>query len=187
MSFQELIEKRRQLLSGESWASEITVLTDEANDFKLFLGAGRDAQNLEQLQRARITHILNVADDVPNFFEHSDQITLAYENLNVGDFGTDAGISRVFEKAARFVQEEVVASKGRVLVHCANGSNRSATIVIALVMMLKDLPLSNAWMSVCKERKVLPLKDNRKELLAYENAQRGQTTMRETAGTLIPM
>ena len=79
--------------SGEIWASEITP--------QLYLGAGRDASNLDQLANHRITHVLNVADDVENFHEHEESLT--YCNLAVTDFGGDEGISRVFSRAIEFV------------------------------------------------------------------------------------
>lgn len=42
-------------------------------------------------------HILNVADDVPNFFENSREFH--YLKLSVQDCGQDEGISRVFQAA----------------------------------------------------------------------------------------
>ena len=67
----------------------------------IYLGRGAAAQDLSWLQNNKIGYILNVADDVPNFFP--DQFV--YCNLQVGDFGADKGISRVFEQATTFVRE----------------------------------------------------------------------------------
>ena len=44
-----------------------------------------------------LAHVLNVSDDVPNYFETDN--CLKYLKLNVKDFGEDAGICRVFEAA----------------------------------------------------------------------------------------
>ena len=84
-SFEEAMSRRRAMSSGAIWASEVWD--------GVFLGAGRDAENLAQLRAHGITHVLNCADDVPNF--HEGEPGLVYENLGVGDFGTDAGIARV--------------------------------------------------------------------------------------------
>ena len=152
--------------------------------FGLFLGAGRAAADAALLQRFGITHILNVADDVPRAAatEH-----LGYCCLGVGDFGADAGISRVFDAAFAFVQPVLEQASGCVLVHCANGSNRSPSVAIALLMLLFDWPLATAWEHVACRRTIQPLADNRRELLAFER-RRGAASMAEGAGgTLVAL
>ena len=153
---------------------------------ELWLGAGRDAENLEQLRAHGITHVLNVADDVPSF--HEGEAGLTYLCLGVADFGGDSGISRTFSSALEFVQR-AWATGGHVLVHCANGSNRSATVAIALVMQLRGVTLARAWSAVHSRRtQVAPLADNRRELLEFEQRLRGAVTMREgRGGKLVPI
>jgi protein-tyrosine phosphatase len=133
---------------------------------QLWLGSGSAASSLDILQSLEITKILNVADDVPNYFEsHTD--CFEYFNLNVADFGSDKGISRVFESAFTKLLEWQSSSE-KVFVHCAAGVNRSATVVIAWLMYSRRLSLFKAWEFVSERRKVCPLKDNRRELLMYE-------------------
>lgn len=159
--------------SGEIWADEIL-------PGKLWIGAGRDAQNLTKLKENNITHILNVADDVPNYYKNSSEIKLEYLCLKVVDFGGDTGISRVFKDAATFVahahspqtptndttkekvEEESKERQGRVLIHCANGSNRSATILLAVLMQNNNMSLAEAWELSRSKRRIQPLQDNRK-------------------------
>ena len=112
--------------SGSIWATDL-------HGGRLWLGAGRDARNLEQLRAHGITHILNCADDVPNY--HDREPGLAYLRLEIVDFGGDKGSARVFPAAAEFARGALAeGGQGRVLVHCANGSNRSATVCAALFM-----------------------------------------------------
>ena len=57
---QAILARRRAMESGERWASAISF----ANQIQFWLGAGRDAENLCELRKHGITHILNVADGV---------------------------------------------------------------------------------------------------------------------------
>lgn len=146
--------------SRSTWASEII-------SGILWLGSGRDAQNYEKLIENDIKYVLNVSDDVPNFFENL-QDGIKYEKLNVGDFGTDEGISRVFPIAFLFLNR-ALENEGRVLIHCACGANRSPTIVLAWLMHSKRMTLSEAWCIVKAKRKgIFPLQDNRRQLWIFE-------------------
>jgi atypical dual specificity phosphatase len=148
-----------RILAGRvnAWASEII-------PNQLWLGSGTDASKLEELEKRNIKHVLNVADDVPNFHGHK----IKYLNLNVVDFGQDSGISRTFENAFKFLQE-AQDNKEPVLVHCAAGANRSATIVIAWLMKSNHWTLLQSWLHVKSARHgVVPLKDNRLQLLEFE-------------------
>ena len=139
------------------WASEILPK-------QLYLGGGSDAANLKALHEHTVQHILNVADDVPNY--HGPPIT--YLNLHVADFGRDAGISRVFERAFAFLSE-LEKKNLPVLVHCAAGANRSVTIVIAWLMYSRRWSLLDSFKYVkSKRRAICPMKDNRLQLLKFE-------------------
>jgi protein-tyrosine phosphatase len=147
----------------------------------VYLGRGEAAKDIEWLKTHEINSILNVADDVPNFYPKK----FNYCNLKVSDFGTDKGISRVFEKAVEFVLE--CSNNGDfILIHCANGSNRSATVVVALIMRLCSFDLRNAWTELLKYRfNVFPLKDNQRELMKFENNLRSTSSMQEADFAII--
>ena len=132
----------------------------------VWLGRGAAAQDHGLLTELGVTHVLNVADDVPNF--HAGDPALTYCALEVGDFGADAGISRVFAKAHAFAQAALDGGNC-LLVHCANGSNRSATVVLALLMQMTGRSLRDSWLALLADRpNVFPLKDNQRELIAFE-------------------
>jgi len=318
-SLEAALQKRRDMESGIIWASEIpfeSLQKGPGRGVRLFLGSGKNAQNLEQLLLHNVTHILNVADDVPNYHEsymdpavkreadakllleaeeknkiitveknsttqqnanansHRQpkvkpqklQRYFKYRRCDVKDFGGDAGISRVFDKSVEFIRSfcdavdgsatvkaaateaavssGVVESKGEettsatesikechqntssettetavnvlssgliqndpgnnsntnsiattkmnnidsknaenittttsnptaaspsILVHCANGSNRSVSVVIAAMMILDEMSLRSAWEVVKAHRpSAMPFQDNRKELIKFE-------------------
>jgi len=126
------------------------------------------------MQSKKITHVLNVADDVENY--HHDKFV--YLNLNVSDFGKDRGISRVFDDALAFTQEVQQDPKGRLFIHCLAGQNRSVTVTIAILMKLRNLSLKDAYLYVRERRpRACPFKDNREELIKYEFSIYGKNTM----------
>jgi hypothetical protein len=51
-----------------------------------------------------LAHILNVADDVPNYHEKIGKFV--YLQLHVQDMGYDKGISRVFDGAFEYVNRK---------------------------------------------------------------------------------
>lgn len=144
---------------------------------RLYLGNGKDAQNKEKLDEFGFTHIINVADDVENYYPND----FTYLNLNVGDFGTDAGITRVFPQAMEFLEKHWKNNEDSVtLIHCAAGMNRSATLYIATVMFFEKLSLKDALGLVLSKRSVRPIADNRRELLKYEvELYGGENTVNE--------
>lgn len=145
--------------NDDQWASEII-------PGFLWLGGAEDANNLEQLHEHGITDILNVSDDILNYFEGLNEFV--YLKLNVKDHGEDEGISRVFADAISFIRE-VLEKDGKVLVHCRHGQNRSATIVMAFLMDVMEMKLKEAVMVIRNVRpSVCPFRDNRAELVKYE-------------------
>ena len=171
----DLAAGRSNGASSEIWATRIPFsfsITNSAygspsKQVKLFLGSGRDASNAEKLRENGVTHILNVADNVENF--HPGHFV--YCNLNVRDFGADAGISRVFDQAADFIRKAAFNSEPEpgILVHCYNGSNRSSTVVIACLMILQGLDLKTAFDTVKKAHpKTYPFEDNQRQLVDFE-------------------
>ena len=167
MSLADALARRRAMETGELWASDIL-------GGWLWLGSGQNASLLGQLQSRGITHVLNCADDVPNFHEGDPAASfLTYRCLGIADFGGDAGIRRTFPAAAAFVRAARASrgGTGRVLVHCANGSNRSATVAMALLMDTQGMTLAQAWALVKARRPAAsPLADNRAQLLQHELA-----------------
>lgn len=141
----------------------------------MFLGSGRNAEDMSKLGAHGVTHVLNVADDVPNFHEAVGGLT--YRRLEVGDFGQDAGISRVFADAADFLR--LCREDGGVaLVHCANGSNRSATVAIAVLMQLEGMTLREAFdLTRERHRATAPLRKESAELVKFEIETLGVATM----------
>uniref|UniRef100_A0A6B2LJ32 protein-tyrosine-phosphatase n=1 Tax=Arcella intermedia TaxID=1963864 RepID=A0A6B2LJ32_9EUKA len=155
--------------------------TSEIVEGLIWLGNVKDAKNIVKLKQLGITHILNCADDVSNYFEGE----FVYCNLQVKDFARDSGISRVFPRALQFVQE-VRDSKGRMLVHCMAGQNRSVTISIIILMHLHQWTLRQSYDYLLAKREgICPFDDNKRELIQYELRSYGSNSMNEKDFILV--
>nr|XP_060628160.1 protein phosphatase Slingshot homolog 3 isoform X2 [Anolis sagrei ordinatus] len=112
----------------------------------LYLGSEWNASNLEELQRNRVNHILNVTREIDNFFP--EQFT--YMNVRIYDEEASQLLPHwkdtySFISAAR-------AQGFRVLVHCKMGVSRSGSTVIAYAMKEYGWSLEKA-LSYVRERR----------------------------------
>jgi dual specificity phosphatase 12 len=94
----------------------------------LFLGDHVAASNKFILQRAGVTHILQVASGMYPKFPGK----YIYKTVNIDDIPS-ANLKQHFAACHRFI-EAALAAGGVVLVHCWAGVSRSATIVISFLM-----------------------------------------------------
>ncbi|XP_040465349.1 protein phosphatase Slingshot homolog 3 isoform X1 [Falco naumanni] len=104
----------------------------------LYLGSEWNAANLEELQQNQVTHILNVAREIDNFFP----ALFTYMNVRVYDEET-AQLLPHWNDTFLFLSR-VRAGGGRVLVHCRMGLSRSAATVLAYAMKEFGWPLERA-------------------------------------------
>ena len=138
----------------------------------LWLGRGQFPLEADLMSQAQITHVLTVANDTPEvkaaMTEMAQSGKIGYLCLDIGDFGTDEGISRVFGKAFAFL-DAAIDEGGVAFVHCANGSNRSPTLVIGyLKHRFPSLRLDQAAQTVLLKRPhIMPLKDNLAQLAEW--------------------
>src|SRR5271154_6744959 len=95
----------------------------------LYLGNLKDASNEKLLQQYGITHILGLVNGQPRF---DNIIYLVYNNV---DDHPNQNILQYFGQSISFI-DKAINKGGKVLVHCFAGVSRSATIVIAYLMML---------------------------------------------------
>ena len=117
----------------------------------LYLGDLTDARNESKIRAMGITHIINVTTEIPNFIESLPKIN--YFNINVNDTPRD-NISAKFMESINFI-ENVRKLNGKVLVHCAMGISRSATIVLAYIMYTQRINLDTAYQLVKSHRHII--------------------------------
>ncbi|KAF5732247.1 hypothetical protein HS088_TW18G00938 [Tripterygium wilfordii] len=128
----------------------ITLISDAANTEKpccitssLFIGGNLAARSVYTLQHLGITHILCLCSNEIGQSDSQFPHLFEYKNFSICD-SEDANISSIFEEASDFI-DHVEQIDGRVLVHCFEGKSRSATVVLAYLMLRKNFTLLEAW------------------------------------------
>ena len=103
------------------------------------MAASQDvAADMALLQNLKVTHILNVASRVENFFP--DDFT--YKHFDILDI-TETNITDYFVESFKFIDEG--RKQGCVLVHCNAGISRSASIVIGYLMSRENMEFQQAY------------------------------------------
>jgi protein-tyrosine phosphatase len=114
----------------------------------LYMGSIKDAFDLKLLREHNITHILNISKEVPNFFPDAFE----YKWIQISD-KLDVPISKFFEESNLFILRGL--EKGSVLVHCACGISRSATIILAFLVRHRDFEPVEALKFLRKKRSIV--------------------------------
>ncbi|XP_054426529.1 protein phosphatase Slingshot homolog 3 isoform X2 [Pteronotus mesoamericanus] len=115
----------------------------------LYLGSEWNAANLEELQRNRVSHILNMAREIDNFYPER----FTYHNVRLWD-EESAQLLPHWKETHSFV-EAARAQGTRVLVHCKMGVSRSAATVVAYAMKQYGWSLEQALRHVQELRPVV--------------------------------
>lgn len=115
-------------------------LMSKITDF-LYLSSLTAAQDVELLNKNRITHVINccLESQTPNYGISNLNCLL----LKLRDTGLE-NIDSLFLEAIAFIHEARMQGKS-VLVHCYQGVSRSASLVIAYIMWANDLSYEEAY------------------------------------------
>eukprot|EP00064_Thunnus_orientalis_P020761 superscaffoldBa00005895_g20909 len=113
------------------------------------------ASDRRELAKLGITHILNCAQSKwRGGAEYYAGMSITYHGIEAHDSPTfDMSVN--FYPAAEFIHK-ALTSGGKVLVHCTVGVSRSATLVLAYLMIRQNLTLVEAIKTVKDHRGVIP-------------------------------
>lgn len=136
----------------------------------LFLGNFIHATNISDLKKLKINYILNVAKECYNYKLPKDLKETHWMIKDEEDFD----IIDYFEEANEFI-DKCKLMGGTCLVHCKMGVSRSATIVIAYLIKIKNLSVDEAFDFVKKKRiSINPNPGFMKQLYEYEKIIRNK-------------
>ena len=149
----------------DAWTTDPAVqLTDY-----LFLGSAVASECREKLKECGVTAVLNVANDIECHFPDDFE----YLHLQVEDGGLDDAIIPAFDKAIDFAKQ-TKAKRGKVLVHCFMGINRSAVCACAILVKLEGMSLAEAYEHVTQCRpQVSPFQGNKEKIAMWEHRVTG--------------
>ncbi|CAL5444365.1 unnamed protein product [Camellia sinensis] len=161
----------------------IALVSDAANTEKpssiscsLFIGGALAARSVYTLQHLGITHILCLCSNEIGQSDSQYPDLFEYKNFAICD-EEDANISSIFEEAHDFI-DHIEQTGRKVLVHCFEGRSRSATVILAYLMLRKNLTLLEAWNRLKKvHRRVHPNDGFAKILLELDKKQHGKVSM----------
>ncbi|XP_027453062.2 dual specificity phosphatase DUPD1 [Zalophus californianus] len=133
---------------------------------QLYIGDEATALDRYGLQKAGFTHVLNAAhghwnvDTGPDYYR---DMAIEYHGVEADDLPT-FDLSVFFYPAAAFIDAALSQDHSKILVHCVMGRSRSATLVLAYLMIHKNMTVVDAIRQVAKNRCVLPNRGFLKQL-----------------------
>ncbi|XP_031277233.1 dual specificity protein phosphatase PHS1 isoform X1 [Pistacia vera] len=161
----------------------ITFISEAANTEKpssvtgrLFIGGALAARSVYTLKHLGITHILCLCSNEIGQSDSQYPDLFEYKNFSISDH-EDTNITSIFEEASDFI-DHVEQIGGRVLVHCFEGRSRSATLVMAYLMLRKNFTLLEAWNNLKRaHRRAQPNDGFARILLDLDKELHGKVSM----------
>ncbi|XP_050998836.1 dual specificity protein phosphatase 13 [Acomys russatus] len=143
----------------------------------LFLGDAYAARDKSRLIQLGITHVVNVAagkfqvDTGAKFYRGTP---LEYYGIEADD-NPFFDLSVHFLPVARYIKDALNTPRSRVLVHCAMGVSRSATVVLAFLMIFENMTLVDAIQTVQAHRDICPNSGFLRQLQVLDNRLRRES------------
>ena len=140
----------------------------------LYLGSEWNAANKEELLENNIGFILNVTQEIDNFFPEDFE----YKTIRLHDISS-SNLSPFFNETYEFI-EKAKNNQKSCLVHCKMGISRSAATVIAYLMKIKEYDIGKATQVVREKRPIIaPNEGFQRQLFEYDGILRGSRCVRK--------
>lgn len=125
----------------------------------IFIGDECSARDRTSLRQYKITHIVNAASGrgfgmVNTSASYYADLNIKYLGIELSDLSV-SDASRYFYSTADFI-DEALQKQGKVLVHCLMGISRSSTLVLAFLMLKRNMSAVEAVTTVRQHRNIHP-------------------------------
>ena len=142
-------------VNKHAWFSQITP--------QLWLGGAPDfPRDYQFLLEHEITAVLNVRAEREDDVGFYDQHNIEYISFKVPDAMTPD--PDTIHQGAIWIRDQIAAGRS-VLVHCAKGRGRSATLVVAYLMLEEDLDLEESVDRLEASRKLTKIEGRHRQAL----------------------
>ncbi|XP_069835369.1 dual specificity protein phosphatase 13A-like [Dendropsophus ebraccatus] len=123
----------------------------------LYLGDVVIASDKKKLKKMGITHILNAAhaswECTGDGIDYGPDVQ--YYGITAEDC-PEFNMSIYFRRGAQFIHQALNTPNRKILVHCVLGKSRSATLVLAYLMIYQGFSLADAIRHVSERRCIAP-------------------------------
>ena len=126
----------------KNFLSEPTHIIDN-----IYLGNAINACNKDLLESYNIKTIINVTQEIPNYYQETD---INYMQIPIRD-NQDATLLPYFDNFYNFIKNK----NDNILIHCYMGVSRSTTIVLYYLMKKHNFNLDDAIMFVRSKRPII--------------------------------
>lgn len=120
------------------------------NNVKIYLGNSYNAANFNTLNNLNIECIINVSNEIQNYFPNNFE----YFNIYIPD-NNNCSIYHSFDNVLNFFHSQVNNNKKVFFIHCYYGASRSAIIVLLLLIKYYNLSFDNAKLLLEEKRKIV--------------------------------
>uniref|UniRef100_A0A8W8NAR0 protein-serine/threonine phosphatase n=1 Tax=Magallana gigas TaxID=29159 RepID=A0A8W8NAR0_MAGGI len=126
---------------------------------RIYVGEESIGKSRVGLRDLGITHVVNTAMGKGQFYVNTNHVM--FQKVGIKFYGFEAmdmlnfQLTPFFEKSADFI-EHALKEEGKVMVHCKVGASRSATIVIAFLMIKRHMTVQEAVRMVRSKREIAP-------------------------------
>ncbi|ONK78697.1 uncharacterized protein A4U43_C02F21490 [Asparagus officinalis] len=142
----------------------------------LYIGGALAARSMYTLQHLGITHVLCLCSTEIGQSESQYPDLFEYRNFSIDD-NENEDISSLFDEASDCI-DYVEYLGGKILVHCFEGKSRSATVILAYLMLRKKKTLLEAWTMLKKvHRRAQPNDGFAKVLTILDKSLHGKISM----------
>ncbi|XP_068111483.1 dual specificity phosphatase 29-like [Hyperolius riggenbachi] len=153
----------------------------------LYIGDEKTALDRYGLEKTGFTHVLNAAHgrwNVDTGAEYYRDMPIEYYGVEAEDL-PGFNLSKFFHPAAEFIHKALSSPSSKVLVHCAMGRSRSASLALAYLMIHEKMTIVDAIDQVLKHRCILPNRGFLKQLreLDIQLAMERRAARASTNGT----
>jgi len=125
----------------------------EDDGWKLFLSSESIADDPSQVEKFNIKAIITVRFNPCELTKKGEEFNIRFFHIPIND-RNDVNIKEYFENAVKFIND-ARDEKLSVLVHCHAGISRSATIILAYLMINEKISLGEAFKYVQSKRQII--------------------------------